>query len=122
MRMMKNLDPQGELSTILGRGALLRGNLKVEHSLRVDGIVNGDVTSTDTLIVGVDGEIIGQVSVNNLILGGKVLGSVVASGRTALESKSKFQGDIKTGIFVVDEGAIFDGKCSMTEVNGSKDI
>jgi cytoskeletal protein CcmA (bactofilin family) len=120
MRMMKNLEKPGELSTILGRGALIQGDLRVEHSLRVDGKVNGDVTSTDTLIVGAEGEITGQVSAKNLILGGKVFGSLVAPGRTVLESKSEFQGDIKTSKLVIDEGAIFDGKCSMT--NGSKDI
>jgi cytoskeletal protein CcmA (bactofilin family) len=113
--MMKNLEKTGELSTIIGRGSFVQGDLKVDHSLRIDGKVKGDVTSVDTLIVGAEGEISGNVTVKNLILGGKVFGSVVAPGRTVLESKSEFHGDLKTAKLTIDEGAIFDGKCSMSE-------
>lgn len=118
---MKNLDKPGELSTILGRGSVVDGNLKVEHSLRIDGKVNGDVTSSDTLIVGAEGEITGKVTVKNLILGGKIFGSLTAPGRTVLESKSEFHGDLKTSKLVIDEGAVFDGKCSMSEAARSAD-
>jgi len=116
---MKNVEKPGELNTILGRGSVIQGNIKVEHSLRIDGKVKGDVSSADTLIVGAEGEITGNVSVNHLILGGKVFGSLVAPGRTVLESKAEFHGDIKTSKLVIDEGAIFDGKCSMSETGKS---
>jgi cytoskeletal protein CcmA (bactofilin family) len=112
---MKNADKPGELSTILGRGSVVHGNIKVEHSLRIDGKVKGDVTSTDSLIIGAEGEVTGNLSVKNLVLGGKVYGSVVAPGRTVLENKAEFYGDIKTSKLVIDEGAVFDGKCTMTE-------
>jgi cytoskeletal protein CcmA (bactofilin family) len=111
---MKPLEKPGELGTIIGRGSVFQGNLKVEHSLRIDGKVKGDIQSADTLIVGAEGEITGNITVKNLILGGKIFGSAIAPGRTVLESKAEFHGDIKTTKLVIDEGAIFDGKCSMT--------
>ncbi len=117
---MKNSDKPGELSTILGRGSVVQGNIKVEHSLRIDGKVKGDVTSSDSLIVGSEGEITGNLSVKNLVLGGKIYGSVVAPGRVVLESKAEFYGDIKTAKLVIDEGAVFDGKCTMTEAGKKK--
>ncbi|HNY91282.1 MAG: Polymer-forming cytoskeletal [bacterium ADurb.Bin431] len=112
---MKSTDKPGELGTILGKGAVVDGNIKVEHSLRVDGKVVGDVTSGDTLIVGAEGEIKGNVKVKNLVLGGRINGSVLSPGRTVLEARSELRGELKTGKLVIDEGAIFDGKCSMSD-------
>ena len=111
---MKSTDKPGELGTILGKGAVVDGNIKVEHSLRVDGKVVGDVTSGDTLIVGAEGEIKGNVKVKNLVLGGRITGSVLSPGRTVLEARSELRGELKTGKLVIDEGAVFDGKCSMS--------
>ncbi len=111
---MKEEKP-GDLKTFLGKGSTIEGNIKVEHSLRIDGKVKGDVTSGDTLVVGSEGEINGNVHVKNLVLGGKIAGTVLAPGRTVLEAHSELQGELKTGKLVIDEGAVFDGKCSMNE-------
>ncbi len=110
---MKNLDKPGELNTILGKGALFEGVISVEHSLRVDGRVKGDIKTSDTLVVGKEGEIEGNVKAKNLVVGGKLSGIVDVDGKTVLESRSEFHGDMKTRKLVIDEGATFDGKCSM---------
>ena len=105
----------GELNTIVGKGTVVQGDLKVKNSLRIDGIVKGNVNTTDTVIVGKDGEVEGRVHAKHLLLGGKVKGNVFASGRVFLESSASVFGDIKAVRLVVDEGAIFDGKCTMNE-------
>jgi len=103
----------GELNTIIGKGTQIKGNLKVQNSLRIDGTVTGDVHSTDTVIVGKDGEVQGQVKGKHVLLAGKVQGNVIATDRVYLETKAVIQGDIRAARLVVDEGALFDGKCSM---------
>lgn len=113
--MIKNGEKPSELNTILGKGSVFEGTIKVEHSLRIDGRVKGDVIAGDSLIIGVEGEIRGNIKVKNLILGGKIIGTVAAPGRAILESKAELHGELKTGKLVIDEGAIFDGKCSMAE-------
>jgi cytoskeletal protein CcmA (bactofilin family) len=112
---MKTSEKPGELSTILGKGSVVEGNIKVEYSLRIDGKVVGDVSSGDTLIVGAEGEVKGNVKVKNLVLGGKITGTILAPGRTVLEAKSELRGELKTSKLVIDEGAMFDGKCSMSD-------
>ncbi len=109
----------GELNTIIGKGTKFKGNLNVQNSLRIDGTVVGDVHSTDTVIVGKDGEVQGQVKGKQVLLAGKVQGNVIASDRIYLESKAVIQGDIRASRLIVDEGAMFDGKCSMGETKGS---
>ena len=110
---MKNLEKPGELNTILGKGAFFEGVISVEHSLRVDGRVKGDIKTSDTLVVGKEGDIQGNVKAKNLVVGGKLSGIIDIDGKTVLESRSEFHGEMKTRKLVIDEGATFDGKCSM---------
>ena len=110
---MKGSEKTGDLSTILGKGSVFEGRLSVQHTLRVDGKFTGDITTTDTLIVGKEGWVDGNVEAKMLIVGGKLSGAAVIKEKIILESKSEFHGEIKTSKLVIDEGAIFDGRCSM---------
>ncbi len=102
----------GDLNTIVGKGSSLEGTLKVENSVRVDGRIKGNLTTTELLVVGKEGEIEGDIIAKNAIIGGRVRGKVSATGKVVLESKAVFQGELKTARLVIDDGAIF-GRCSM---------
>jgi cytoskeletal protein CcmA (bactofilin family) len=106
---------RGELTTIIGKGTVLDGNMKVQNSARVDGKVIGNVRATDTVVIGKDGMVEGNVHSKDLLVAGKIKGNIVVSGKVVLESKSFIQGDIKASRLIVDDGAQFDGKCSMKE-------
>ena len=110
---MKSNEKTGELSTILGKGSLFEGKLNVEHTLRVDGKFTGDITTTDALIVGKEGNINGNVEAKMLIVGGKISGTAKIKDKIVLETKAEFRGEMRTSRLVIDEGAIFDGRCSM---------
>ncbi|MGH7492812.1 MAG: bactofilin family protein [bacterium] len=105
----------GELNTIIGRGSVVEGSLTVQSSLRVDGKIIGSVNVGDSLIVGKDGEIEGEVRVKNAVIGGKVKNKIIASGKVVLEAKSIVYGEVKTSRLVIDEGAVFEGRCMMSE-------
>jgi len=112
---MDDFEKSGDLNTIIGKGSAVDGTLKVQSSLRVDGRIKGQVSTTDSLVIGKDGEIEGEIRVKNAIVGGKIKGKIFASGKVVLESKSSFYGELKTSKLVIDEGAIFEGVCSMTD-------
>ena len=111
---MKTFEKAGELNTILGKGTKFEGKVEVQHSLRIDGRFEGDVITTETLVIGKDGEVIGNTKAKDVIIGGKLNGTVVAEGKIVLESKAEFRGEMKTNKLVIDEGAIFEGNCSMS--------
>lgn len=107
------LGRSGELNTIIGKGSSLEGTLKVENSIRVDGKIKGHVTTTDSLVIGKEGDIEGEIIAKNAIIGGRVRGKINATGKIVLEAKAFFQGEMKTSRLVIDDGAVFDGRCSM---------
>ena len=114
---MKNMEKTGELNTILGKGSLFEGKIIVDHSLRVDGHVKGDIDSNDMLIIGKEGDVTGNIKVKSLILGGKLKGTVLAENKIVLEASASLIGEMKTSKLVIDEGAIFDGRCSMKNID-----
>ena len=113
----------GELSTIIGKGTVIKGNIKVQNSLRVDGKIIGNVTTSDSLIVGRDGSVEGNIEAKNVLLAGKVKGNILSTEKVFMESKASIYGDIQASRLVVDEGAHFEGNCSMKDsVQKSQDV
>ncbi|MCG3119804.1 MAG: hypothetical protein ALAOOOJD_02320 [bacterium] len=108
-------DRPGELNTVIGKGSIIEGLLTVQNSLRVDGRVQGQVQASDSLVVGKDGEIEGEIKARNAIIGGRVKNRILATGKVVLEAHAIVHGEIKTSKIVIDEGAVFDGNCAMNE-------
>jgi cytoskeletal protein CcmA (bactofilin family) len=98
----------------IGNGTIIEGRISTKSNMRVDGKIIGTVDCTETLTIGVTGEINGDVKVKNATVGGKINGNITASDRIVLESKSILSGDLKASRLIIDEGAVFDGNCQMT--------
>ena len=108
------------ITTLIGRGAECNGDFSSKGSARVDGCINGNVTVTGTLIVGVTGSINGDISAQATIIGGEVIGNVTSTERTELTQTARLIGDINTAVIVIDEKAIFQGGCNMNQETGGK--
>jgi cytoskeletal protein CcmA (bactofilin family) len=115
MSKLRYIESADELATIIGHESLLEGKLTVKHSVRVDGRILGNLSSTETVTVGPQGEIEGDISGKNVIIGGKIKGSIYATGRVTLETTSTMRGDLKTSRLVIEEGAILNGSTEMTD-------
>jgi cytoskeletal protein CcmA (bactofilin family) len=107
----------GELS-LIGTGTVVQGKVTTEGSIRIDGTVVGDVIAKANAAIGSSGFLEGNLSATNVSLAGRAKGTVTASEKLILEGKSVLQGDIRASKLVVDEGAMFDGRCSMSTEDG----
>lgn len=105
----------GDLNTIIGKGSVLEGTLKVESGIRIDGKVKGNISTKESLFIGTQGEIEGEITAKNAIIGGKVDGKINATGKIVLESRATFHGEMKASRLIIDDGAIFDGQCTMKD-------
>ena len=115
--MRKN---ETQISTIIGMNAECGGDFKAEVTIRIDGTVNGNVTVTDTVIVGASGCINGDINAKKVIIGGEVYGNLNVPEKVELTSTARVIGDITTGGLVIDEKAIFQGRCDMNQDAGKK--
>jgi cytoskeletal protein CcmA (bactofilin family) len=101
------------LYTMLGESTVFEGTILVPHSLRIDGRVKGKIETAEVLTIGPNGIVDADIKAKSAIIGGKVIGNVVVEDRIELESKASIIGDIRTRDLVINEGAVFQGNCSM---------
>lgn len=100
---------------LVGVGTTVEGKIISKGSVRIDGKLVGEIQANENLFVGESGEVDGSVAARNITIGGKLKGGVNASEKLVFESKSQVRGEIKAAKLIIDEGAIFDGKCTMTD-------
>ncbi len=105
-------NPADKIS-IIADGTLLRGDIETTGHLRIDGKVQGNISSTGTVAIGRGGNVEGNITAANLKISGRVTGNIEVSGRCTLDSTSILNGDSKVKIFAVEEGAIINGKVLM---------
>lgn len=108
-------DSEGLMNTIIGKDAVIDGQLNVEGSLRIDGKVKGKVICTDCVTVGATGLVQAEIESGSAIIAGKMVGNVMATEKIELQAKCEMEGDLKTKSLVIEQGAIFCGSCNMKD-------
>ena len=114
--MLKGTSYEGtktDETTIIGRGVKIEGKLSSSGDIRVEGNVEGDITSQGTVVIGSNGRVNGQVNAESITIGGNVNGTVRAKEKLVLDSNGNLKGDIFTKALLVDAGANFNGNCKM---------
>lgn len=105
----------GVAETIVGTSVKLKGNLKSDGDITVDGSVNGEIKTKGTVTVGPNANIIASVKAKNVIISGTVQGNISATERLNITETGRVYGDISANILSISSGAIFSGKSSMIE-------
>jgi cytoskeletal protein CcmA (bactofilin family) len=106
----------GTLSGFVGSGTSVTGESTFKSMLRIDGRFSGKIVSTSgTLIVGAGGQVDANVEVSVATIQGVVTGDIIATQRIELGRAAKLKGNIQTPSLVIEQGAIFEGACKMTQ-------
>lgn len=86
----------------------ITGNLKSEGEVQVDGQINGDIHCAH-LIVGKNATINGNIIAEDVVVRGKVTGSIRAN-RVTLQDTAVVASDIYHKSLAVEQGACFEGR------------
>lgn len=110
----------GTLSGFVGGGTAITGEATFKSMLRIDGRFSGRITSSGgTLIVGAGGQVDANINVSVATIQGVVNGDVVATERIELGRAGKLNGNIQTPSLMIEQGAVFEGSCKMTQQKGA---
>ena len=101
--------------SILSNGVSINGKITSNGNVRIDGKVVGDVNIKGNLTLGTSGNIKGEIVAKNVSVSGQVEGTLKVEDKLTLESTSVIKGDIIAKVLIIEEGAKFDGKSSMTQ-------
>ena len=110
-----------KLETIVGNDTRISGRVSVKGTIRVDGIVEGDVQA-DWVIVGETGKILGNTRARGMVVAGSVEGDIEATETVELREKASMVGEIHVPKLAVSEGAVFEGRARMKSEAGPDGI
>jgi len=110
-----------ELSALLGSGTVLKGDISFEGMLRIEGKFEGSI-SGGALIVGEAADVNAEIEVETISVSGRLRGNVHCTDRAQLLSTAHVQSVLDTAVLVVEEGAIFEGECSMKTAIGPHEV
>lgn len=103
----------GEITTLLGRGAVFEGKLTFEGTVRIDGRFKGEVFSDDVLVIGEGAQVEATIDVGEVIIQGTVVGNVTAKRSIEIHAPGRVKGDLHTPQLQIDKGVIFEGRSFM---------
>ncbi len=109
-----------EIKAFLGEGTEFEGKLIFTGAVRLDGKFKGEILGKGTLVVGQGARIEADINVDSLMVGGDVRGAVEVRERMEIDTTGKFYGNVKTGIFIIHEGGLFEGNCQMEKGTAAK--
>ena len=113
---------EGTLSGYVGSGTVVTGEATFKAMMRIDGHLSGRISSSSgTLVVGTNGKVDANIEVAVATIHGIVNGDVIATQRLELGRAAKVNGNIQSPSLVIEQGAIFEGSCKMTQVSAAAD-
>lgn len=109
-----------EIETSIGESIKVKGDFTGKGSMAIDGYVEGNIKSNDIVFVGEKAHVIGGIEAVEAQVSGEVMGNIKVKGHIELQSTAKITGDIKCGSISIEQGVIFNGKCTMeNQINQS---
>ena len=107
-------DP-GQITTLIGVGCEFEGNMSTTTSTRIDGKLNGKITGDNTVIVGENGVVQGEIKAADTVVYGRVEG-VIETHSLEIKRSGIVLGDVFIESLIVEDGGIYNGRCTMDEV------
>ena len=104
---------RSKTSSILGPELEIHGDVKVSGSLFIYGKVFGNIQSSGAVQTANGSVVNGNISAKDIAIGGKVDGDLDVEKKVILGDTSHLSGNLKASILTIEEGAKFDGVCSM---------
>jgi len=89
------------------------GDITSKADFRIDGNVEGTITTTGKVVVGENGVVSGKITCLNSDVAGLIKGSLDVSGILSLKSSARVEGDVVAGKLAVESGANVDANISM---------
>jgi cytoskeletal protein CcmA (bactofilin family) len=108
---------RGGLTAFIDEESDIEGHYFFKGTLMLNGRFKGDISSSDTLIIGEKGKVTGDIRTGQLFVSGEIVGSVSCTERVELKRTARVFADVEAPLVVVEEGVLFEGHCRMTKAN-----
>lgn len=102
-----------KVETIVGEGTIVKGDIKAEGILRVEGKIEGNIECIKDFILAESGQVDAKLKAENAIIAGKYNGDMNINGNLEIKSTGRVIGDVNINGLIVEDGGMLDGNCNM---------
>ncbi|MCR5010358.1 MAG: polymer-forming cytoskeletal protein [Clostridia bacterium] len=103
------------IETVIGGQTRFKGNVKTNKPIRIDGVFEGDIDSTNLVLITESGRVKGNIKCSELQLKGTGEGTAHCTELMQFAATGSFAGDITVGSLITVPGAFFNGSCRMAK-------
>ncbi|MGI6349763.1 MAG: polymer-forming cytoskeletal protein [Eubacteriaceae bacterium] len=109
------------IETIISEDVEIVGNINKGGSIRLEGILKGNITTQGNLIVGKNASVQGDIQCENMNVIGKVEGNVRCR-HLKIFSGASLLGAVDIVTIAIEDNATFAGNCTRREEDPDADI
>ncbi|GGF46665.1 bactofilin family protein [Echinicola rosea] len=102
-------------SNVIAKETSIKGDIVTQGNIRIEGEVDGTLSSKTKIVIGESARLIGNINTKEAEIAGNVEGEVRCSEILFLKRTAVINGNILTKKLVIENGAVFNGDCKMTE-------
>lgn len=100
------------ITTLIGEGCRIQGDIHAKDSLKIDGQVQGNLKIEGSVIIGEKSHVQGDIQCADLVVFGRLDGNVTVR-QLQLKQTAQIYGNIEAQILQVEPGAVYQGSVSM---------
>ena len=101
------------VQTMIGNGAVVNGPISLKGGIIIYGTVYGDIQTDVPLRITISGKVFGNVQASDAHIGGSLKGDISVANKIVLGRKSEIIGDLLYSSLIIEDGAQFQGSCSV---------
>jgi cytoskeletal protein CcmA (bactofilin family) len=102
-----------DVIAFVGKGVEFKGTITYNGTVRIDGILDGEIHTDGTLLIGEEAVLTAKVSAGTVISKGKITGDISAKEKVRLLSPAILNGSVKAPTLSMEEGVLFNGSIEM---------
>ena len=111
--MAKDSENISVLHNVIAQGTKIVGDIESTSDMRLDGVLQGNMTCQGKVVVGPQGAINGNLVCSNCDVMGSIEGNITVSDTLSLKATSVITGEIHTKVLSIEPNAVFNGTCEM---------
>lgn len=98
----------------VGKGVEFKGIISYNGTVRIDGVLDGEIHTEGTLLVGEEAVLTAKVSAGTVVSKGKITGDIIAKEKVRLLAPAVLNGSVKAPMLSMEEGVLFNGNIEMS--------
>jgi cytoskeletal protein CcmA (bactofilin family) len=97
------------ISSVISKSSQMQGNIKSSEGYRIDGQLQGDLTSDTTVLVSEGALVVGKITAARIVVQGTVEGGIECAGQLILARTAVVSGEILYKDIVTYQGSTVEG-------------